>query len=669
MTGRMRRRGKRIATLVAAVFALALTFASLERPVSANTASGCGSVAFPADAGVIDVRRFGARGDGIADDTAAIQRALSETVPPGKGADPRGVLRIVYLPNGTYKITNTLRWRTAYQRYLVLQGQSRTGTVIRLADKSKGFGNPKRPRAAVSTLRAQDGLRDSFRNGLYDLTIDTGRFNPGAVGLDFITNNTGGLRNVTVRSSDPARRGVAGIRLTQPMVGPALLENISVKGFDIGIEARHDDFGAVIDGLELNQQRVVGIRNFHFLLTIQGLTSRNTVSVVENVGEQGMVQIIGARLTGGAGGETAIESAAGFVHLRSVAAEGYGTLLADGDHRVQERAISEYTTTPFVGDGHGTLRVPNTDVPAVACDAPARWVNAMRFGAVPGDGGKTVYHGSWGNGGDDAPAIQAAIDSGASTVYLPNGIWQLGSSIVLRKSLRRLDFLHSTLQLTQPFAASGQPVFRFENGKSPAVIIQRLETDYGTMRGDFIVHDAPRVLILSEIAVNLRAAHGYTAGPRGTGAAYFSDVTMSPIRIGRQSAWLRQINPEGTSAQPHLTNDGGRVRVLGMKTEGVATIVETTNGGETEILGTLLQATDYVPTNLPAFDVRRGRLSVVAATGIDPAAQYDLVARSASGQATTEWRRNRFTPRASRVLQRWDGAYAPAGAFVIFSKP
>ena len=54
--------------------------------------------------GMLDVRSFGARGDGKSDDTAAIQRALDA------GCDPHR-LTPVYFPAGTYRIRDTLALR------------------------------------------------------------------------------------------------------------------------------------------------------------------------------------------------------------------------------------------------------------------------------------------------------------------------------------------------------------------------------------------------------------------------------------------------------------------------------------------------------------------------------------------------------------------------------
>ncbi len=68
---------------------------------------------------------FGAVGDGVADDTAAIQEALN-TVPEGEA---------VYLPNGTYRLTSPL----SITRSVVLRGESRLETVLSLDHLKDGI--------------------------------------------------------------------------------------------------------------------------------------------------------------------------------------------------------------------------------------------------------------------------------------------------------------------------------------------------------------------------------------------------------------------------------------------------------------------------------------------------------------------------------------------------
>ena len=65
-----------------------------------------------------DVTKFGARGDGRADDTAAVQKAIDEV-------DASGA---VFLPEGTYLLTTTLRLRSG----VVLRGAGRDRTHLRI---------------------------------------------------------------------------------------------------------------------------------------------------------------------------------------------------------------------------------------------------------------------------------------------------------------------------------------------------------------------------------------------------------------------------------------------------------------------------------------------------------------------------------------------------------
>ncbi len=188
-------------------------------------------VAYPEDSGVVNLREapYFAKGDGITDDTKAIQRALDDH--PNSGA-------ILYLPNGIYPVSDTLRWPDAPEgkggsewKNVRLQGQSRMGTVVVLKSGAEGFGNPREPKGLVWTGLAP---AQRFSNEIRDLTLHTGTGNPGACGAQFHANNQGHMMDVFTVSGDG--RGVAGIdmRFTGE-IGPLLLKNIAVVGFDYGI--------------------------------------------------------------------------------------------------------------------------------------------------------------------------------------------------------------------------------------------------------------------------------------------------------------------------------------------------------------------------------------------------------------------------------------------------
>jgi hypothetical protein len=72
----------------------------LPKPVQAQTPD----VLFPENSGAVNVRSYGATGDGATDDTAAIKAAMKAAM----GYDVRG--KTVYFPAGTYVVSDTLLW-------------------------------------------------------------------------------------------------------------------------------------------------------------------------------------------------------------------------------------------------------------------------------------------------------------------------------------------------------------------------------------------------------------------------------------------------------------------------------------------------------------------------------------------------------------------------------
>lgn len=103
--------------------------------------AGPGGIVFPADSGVINVKAFGAVGDGVHDDTAALRAAFRSS-------------GLIYIPNGTYLVTGSIEpptWVMRVPSRRVLQGQSREHTIIELVDHMPGFDRPDQPFSAVLT--------------------------------------------------------------------------------------------------------------------------------------------------------------------------------------------------------------------------------------------------------------------------------------------------------------------------------------------------------------------------------------------------------------------------------------------------------------------------------------------------------------------------------------
>jgi Pectate lyase superfamily protein len=540
------------------------------------------TVPLPSDANVANVRDYGAKGDGVTDDTAAIQQAMNTN-------------RFVYLPQGIYLVSATLQTRP---KKMVLQGESQTRTVIRLKNNTVGFTNPAAPKPLITTFEG-GSTGQAFQNLINNLTVDIGAGNVGAIGIRLTNNNQGGIRDVTIRSSDPERQGRTGLALTQQWPGPGLVKHVAIEGFDYGIRVANPEYSYVFEDLTLQNQRIAGIDNNANILSIRKLSSINIVPAIQNSGDdKSIVLLLDSDLRGGSPSHSAIENRYGTLYARDVVTSGYRSAIQTGSTVIPGDTISEYSSSKICASSASTsLNLPIQETPKVSYGSLRDWVSVTQYGAN-GDDEQ-----------DDTAAIQRAIASGKPTVYFPRGNYIISQTLYVGSSVKTITGLYSILTIANPLQNSSQPVFRFEQNAKDTVTLEQFFGNYGQGSFHWVEHASAGTVVLRNFILGSGKAYRNTQ----FGRLFIEDVSAGDWVFDRQSVWIRQINPENTTTK--IINRGGTVWILGLKTEKEGTALETLNGGKTEVLGGLIYPAgggNRIPPDQPAFINRDSQLSLAA---------------------------------------------------------
>jgi hypothetical protein len=519
---------------------------------------------YPADAGLIDVTKapYNAKGDGQTDDTAAIQKALDDN--PSADA-------VIYLPAGTYLISDTLKWGTGgggrEQKRTMLEGMGPGKTIIKLKDSCAGFSGPKGK--AMIWTGAKPAQR--FRNSIRHLTVDTGKGNAGAIGVQYIANNQGNMHDVVIRDGD--NTGLIGLDLGYTdEQGPCLIYQVVVEGFKVGVSARTAVDSITIEHLMLKGQREAGLRNDGQCISIRGIKSDNKVPAVINSGGASLMTLIDCEFTGSGPAAVVNEKGAGLL-ARNVKAKGYEAAIAGAAGLVVSEYSSHKPVTLFDSPAR-TLGLPIEETPDVAWDELKDWAGPHQFGGVAD--GKT----------DCTAALQKAIDSGKGTIYFPKakgGKWIINGSVKVGGNVRRITGCEAVL-------GGKGGVLEVVDGSSPVVRFEQIDAIYNDVT---IVHNSKRTVVISGVS-----EIKYAARP-GAGKLFMEDYVVGTLGVAKgQSVWARQLNCEAGATK--ITNDGGNLWILGYKTERHGTLCITQNGGKTEILGGFAYATAEEKT-MPMF--------------------------------------------------------------------
>jgi glucan 1,3-beta-glucosidase len=150
--------------------------------------------------GYRNVRDWGAKGDGIADDTTAILAALTTgRQPVYQVSNPTAV----YFPPGTYLISASI----PLYFYTFLSGSPCAPSIIKFVDNANFQGYMIDADFGQGEWGDDD---DQFYRGISHLTITMGAGNPSATGIHWAQSQAAHLRSVVIDMSLSGKAGLFG---------------------------------------------------------------------------------------------------------------------------------------------------------------------------------------------------------------------------------------------------------------------------------------------------------------------------------------------------------------------------------------------------------------------------------------------------------------------------
>ena len=483
----MDRQGHTLTGLRRSAFAFACIAALLVAGAPAMAASAFETA--PRDPRAVTVN---GKGDGRADDTDAIQRALDQAADsPGGG--------LVFLPSGRYRVSRTLLMWPAVR----LIGTGRTRPVLFLGDNTPGFQKGLGSMVVFTGARRGDNARgdlgrielprvpfppptvvpfdpkvwdanpSTFYSAMSNVDVEIGAGNPAATGIRFRIAQHGYLSNMDFRLGS----GFAGIYQAGNVV-----HNLRFYGGRYGIvtEKTSPAWPFTVVDATFEGQTSAAIREHEAGLTLVNVTMRDTPVGIdidkgygdwlwgkdvrfEKVRQAAVVISNENNVYTQVGFDNAIASDTPvFAKFRdsgrTVPGKGRTYRVTAFSHGLAVPALGQLGKIATEANVEAISKLPAAKPLAIRSLPPvAQWANARELGAV-GDGNA-----------DDTAALQRAIDT-HRVVYLPLGVYKVTDTIRLKPD-SVLVALHPSL--SQIALADNTPAY--QGVGAPKAMVQSAE--------------------------------------------------------------------------------------------------------------------------------------------------------------------------------------------------
>ena len=520
---------------------------------------------FPPASGVFDVTKapYNADRTGKTDVSAILSKAANDII-----NIPSWNPGIMYLPNGTYLVKNTIAWRLTMHGngcgpHMI--GQSRSGTVIKLAKGTWPLGTEGK-----GVIQTGAGDENNFNKGIMNLTVLVDSNNAGAIGIVYVSDNTGMMSDVDVISADG--KGMYGIQSAGNFAGstvggngPFIIRRTYIKGFAVGFRGCASE-GEMMSQIRLSGQSKYGLWASCGDLIIDSLTANDTCIAVE---AEAPVMLTNAVLTGGSPTAYGIRNFVTSSFFRDIKTTGYKFAISSvGIVRPPlVSSFDEYTPVPtasLFSTATKSMNIPARYPPEIP------WESDFTKWAFPADyktGGRT-----------DAQALQAAIDDPAkTTVCLPEGAatLQIDQPVYVRGNISRIFGTGSGVH-----KASANAQIIIDNGSAPIVMIQKIshiDVGDGSLAIPLYVKTSRTCVFETVVGLDLHC--------QAAGETYVTDYCSNWICTENPGAKVWVWQWEGTHCgDSALVTRSGMIRAVGGYDECNGSMIFCL-GGITEILG------------------------------------------------------------------------------------
>jgi len=421
---------------------------------------------------------FGARGDGVADDSEAVQRAIDKVQETtGQG--------VVLIPEGRYRITRTIH---VWPGVRVI-GYGARRPVLVLADSTPGFQDAAQEKQMVffagerpergSSAPPPDANPGTFYSALSNVDVEVGTGNDGAVGVRGTYAQHSFLAHMAFR----LQSGIAGVHDSGNV-----MEDVRFVGGRYGVWSRQPSPGwqlTLVDAV-FEGQKEAGVRETTAGLTLVRPTFRNLPTAVSiDEGATDYLWIKDARLETLSGPAFVISGEASprnQINMEDVACRDVSVfaLFRDSGRRVAGPGamyqVGVFSHGLAFADANATGRMQDIfqAAPLRALPPPPAsdlwplppmetWVNIRALGAK-GDGAT-----------DDTEAFRRAIAE-HKAIYLPTGRYRVSDTLTLKPDTVLIGLHPSTTQIglldrTPAFQGVGAPKPMIEAPKGGSNII------------------------------------------------------------------------------------------------------------------------------------------------------------------------------------------------------